>query len=91
MVFVLEPAGVLHYNSSGRTAEPAQVPVYADFGEQVALLGYDVSSTTAGPGDNIYLTLYWKAQQPLEINYQVFVHVLGPNWYYCPVGQVESR
>ncbi len=79
LLFVLEPAGVLHYNSSGRTAEPAQVPVYGDFGEQVALLGYDVSSTVAAAGETVYLTLYWKAQQPLEINYQVFVHVLGPD------------
>ncbi|NCF65688.1 MAG: hypothetical protein GWP61_06930 [Chloroflexi bacterium] len=79
MVLIFEPAGILHYNSSGKTAEPAQVPVYADFGEQVALLGYDRSNTSAAAGESIYLTLYWKAQQPLQINYQVFIHVLGPD------------
>ncbi len=77
-LLVLEPAGVLHQDSKGRTAEPAQVAAYADFGEQLALLGYDVSSTSIKPGENVYLTLYWKAQEELDINYQVFVHVFGP-------------
>jgi hypothetical protein len=78
-IFFLEPAGVLHYSSSGRSAEPAQVPVYADFGEQLALLGYDISDTTAEAGDTVYMTLYWKAQEELDINYQVFIHVFGPD------------
>lgn len=76
---VLEPAGILHYDSKGKTAEVAQVDVYADFGEQLALLGYDVSKTTAKPGENIELTLYWKAQDDLDINYQVFIHVFSPD------------
>ncbi|MFN2137280.1 MAG: 6-pyruvoyl-tetrahydropterin synthase-related protein [Candidatus Promineifilaceae bacterium] len=75
----LEPSGVLHYNSSGSTAEPVQEQLYADLGEQIALLGYDISTTEVKPGDTLYLTLYWKAQQPLDINYQVFVHLLGPD------------
>ena len=78
-VFFLEPADVLHHSSSGRSVEPAQVPVYADFGEQLALLGYDVSDTKVEAGDTVYMTLYWKAQEELDINYQVFVHVLGPD------------
>ena len=78
-ILFLEPMGVLHHYSSGRTAEPAQVQVYADFGEQMALLGYDVSGTVANAGDTINLTLYWKAQDDLEINYQVFTHVFGPD------------
>jgi hypothetical protein len=78
-VFILEPSGILHYNSQGTTAEPAQEHVYADFGEQIALLGFDVSSDQIKAGDTLYLTLYWKAQQGLDINYQVFVHLLGPD------------
>ena len=53
--------------------------VYADFGEQLALLGYDVSDTTAEAGDKVYMTLYWKAQEELDINYQVFIHLFGPD------------
>jgi hypothetical protein len=74
-LLILEPTDVLHYHSQGKRAEPAQVAAYADFGEQLALLGYDVSDTSAKPGDTIDLTLYWKALDELDINYQVFIHV----------------
>lgn len=77
-VLLLEPSGLLHYNSQGRMAEPAQQQLYADFGEQIAFLGTDTSASTVEPGDTLYLTLYWKALQDLDINYQVFVHLLGP-------------
>ena len=78
-LLVLEPTGVLYYHSQGRTVEPAQNHVYADFGDQLALLGYDVSKTTVQPGETVDLTLYWKAQEALNINYQVFVHIFGPD------------
>ncbi|MEJ2754132.1 MAG: hypothetical protein P8169_15865, partial [Chloroflexota bacterium] len=45
--------------------------------DQIALLGYDASADELQPGDTLYLTLYWKALQGLDINYQVFVHLLG--------------
>jgi hypothetical protein len=60
-------------------AEPAQTAVYADFGEQIALLGYDLGSDTVAPGETVDLSLYWQAQTELPINYQVFVHLLGPD------------
>ncbi len=78
-IFFLEPSGTLHYNSQGETAEPAQQQLYADFGDQIALLGYDASATALEAGDTLYLTPYWKALQPLDINYQVFIHLLGPD------------
>ena len=72
---VLEPAGWLRLESAGRIAEPAEVDIYANMGDQIALLGYDLSSETPAPGEAIGLTLYWKALQPLERNYQVYVHL----------------
>ncbi len=78
-ILILEPSGALHYNSEGETAEPAGQQLYADYGEQVALLGYDISTTAAAPGESVNLTLYWKALQTLDINYQVFLHLLGPD------------
>lgn len=77
-LFILEPTGVLHQNSPLDVAEPAQVQVYADFGEQIALLGYDATEIESEMPDRLDVTLYWRAQEALEINYQVFVHVLGP-------------
>jgi hypothetical protein len=79
LVLALEPSGVLHDRSRGRVAEPAQTAVYADFGEQIALLGYDLGSDTVAPGETVDLSLYWQAQTELPINYQVFVHLLGPD------------
>ena len=78
-VVVLQPSGLLHYNSQGETAEPAQAQLYADFGEQISLLGYDTSAMEVAAGDTLRLTLYWKALQDLDINYQVFVHLSGPD------------
>ncbi|HEX6385793.1 MAG TPA: hypothetical protein VF177_14080 [Anaerolineae bacterium] len=75
-LLVLQPLGWLHLHSTGYTAEPAKVNASADFGGQIALLGYSSSAMQARSGDTIDVTLYWKAQRPLEINYQVFLHVL---------------
>lgn len=76
-ILLLEPTGILHHNSSGLAAEPAVADMLADFGEQIALIGYTARRQTAVPGDIIPLELYWKALNRLDINFQVFVHVLA--------------
>jgi hypothetical protein len=86
-VFLLEPAGWLRYHSTGYTALPATQTIFADFQEQIALIGYDLTGEVR-PGEEIRLTLYWKAQRPLTINYQVFVHLLGPDG--IPVTQSDK-
>lgn len=78
-ILLLEPTGVLHHNSSGLVAEPAATDMLADFGEQIALIGLTARRQTAVPGDIIPLELYWKALNALDINFQVFVHVLAPD------------
>ena len=75
--FILTPMQALHLNSTGMVAEPADVDLFANFGDQLALIGFDVSETVVNPGDDIEITLYWKAQQPIDINYQSFVHLLA--------------
>jgi hypothetical protein len=76
-VLILNPSGWLHDNSTGYTSEAAETAVFADFGTQIALIGYDAPVRQTQAGDAIPLTLYWKAQQPQPINYQVFVHLLA--------------
>jgi hypothetical protein len=50
-------------------------------GEQIGLLGYDLDDTNARPGGQVLLTLYWQASEPVERNYQVFVHLYdGQMW-----------
>ena len=77
-ILLLNPLGWLHDNSTGFTAAPAQQDLFADFGGQIALIGYTVSQDTAAPGETVELTLYWKKQSRIEINFQSFVHLLTP-------------
>lgn len=53
-----------------------QYPLPANLGDEVALLGYDLTPTVVGPGEAIHLTLYWKAQKAMERDYTVFVHLI---------------
>jgi len=48
-----------------------------DFGGQVELVGYELSSDVLAPGSEVPLTLYWKAQRPIAEEYTVFVHLQG--------------
>ena len=75
-LFIIYPAGWLHASSTGLIAEPAQVQTFADFGQQIGLIGLDRPATALKAGDQFDVNLYWKAQHPLDINYQSFVHVL---------------
>ncbi len=78
LALILEPAGWLHHTSSDYTAAPANEHIFADFGGQIALIGFDAPDS-AHAGETIEVTLYWQAQHDLDINYQVFVHLLYPD------------
>jgi hypothetical protein len=52
-------------------------PMQLSFGDKVALVGYSLDQRVVRPGEKIDLTLYWLALNPMEVNYEVFVHVLG--------------
>jgi 4-amino-4-deoxy-L-arabinose transferase-like glycosyltransferase len=60
-------------------------PLLATLGNQVRLLGYDISSDTVQAGDTLSVTLYWQALRPMEIGYHVFTHVALPS------GQVVAQ
>jgi len=72
----LQPVGLFHRESRGLALDLPATAHLANFGDQIALLGYNAPVTVAAPGDTLDLTLYWKALRPLDIEYQVFVHVL---------------
>jgi len=52
-------------------------PVNFNFGNRIALIGYDLDRRTAAPGETIHLTLYWQALAEMKEDYSVFTHVLG--------------
>jgi uncharacterized membrane protein len=58
------------------TAVVGQSP--ATFGENVELLGYELSTTTAQPGETVTLVTAWRVRQPLP-GAALFAHVIGPD------------
>ena len=65
---------------------PLPTPTSFNFGDKIALLGYDFDRRTAAPGETLCLTLYWEALAPLEESYTVFVHVLGEKAQMWAIG-----
>jgi hypothetical protein len=59
--------------------EAADFESKVNFGNQISLIGYDLPKDPATPGDALTITAYWKSQQAIDINYQVFVHLLDTN------------
>ncbi|MBI2909326.1 MAG: glycosyltransferase family 39 protein [Chloroflexi bacterium] len=58
----------------------------ANFGDRIELLGYDLSAYRGEqaiahkplvPGDEVRLTLYWRARKSMDENYTVFSHALA--------------
>jgi hypothetical protein len=49
--------------------------IEADFDDQLRLLGADRPSELAAPGDTVEVVTYWRALQPLETDYAVFLHL----------------
>jgi hypothetical protein len=71
---ILSPLELLRYQSTGNVAEPAENDTYAQFGGQLALIGYTAPAEVRA-GETVEVTLFWKAQQSMDINFQVFLHL----------------
>lgn len=61
-------------------AEPT-IPqrVEAQLGGPIRLEGYRLAEDEVTPGDTLLLTLYWQAEEPVEGDTTVFVHLQGPD------------
>ncbi len=61
--------------------EPGQLsiqhPLQVNLGDQVTLLGYDVSPGAVQPGQSLDLTLYWQARREMGEDYTVFTHLVA--------------
>ncbi len=88
LAILLEPLGLFHYHSEGQRLDVPATNHVVNFGDQIALLGYNASDTALSAGDTLDLTLYWQAQRPLDIDYQVFVHILDGEG--APVAQSDK-
>lgn len=70
-------SGAFQPHSSGLIAIPAEYSMHNYLQGGVDLIGFDLPVTTLGPGESVPLTLYWKAREPVQGNYQVFVHLIS--------------
>jgi hypothetical protein len=51
----------------------------ARFGEQIALVAYEITPDNVQPGATLTVTLTWRAIAQMPRPYTVFVHLLGPD------------
>jgi hypothetical protein len=53
---------------------PPHYAVAVSFGDQINLVGYDLTAQQAAPGDTILFRPYWRAERRPDTNYSMFVH-----------------
>ena len=65
----------------GHTWVAATPQVQTDYrlGDAMRLLGFDPPVGELAPGVTASFRLYWRAEQPLDDDWKVFIHVLGPD------------
>ena len=52
-------------------------PVRFNFGDKIALAGYELDTRVVRPGETVTLTLYWEGLAEMEENYAVFTYIQG--------------
>jgi hypothetical protein len=63
----------------GETSPPVSPVPDVAIGPQVQLLGYRLSPEKSPSGQAIDLALHWSALSPVDGDYKVFTHLLGPD------------
>lgn len=53
-------------------------PIRASLGNGISLLGYDLDTTVARPGESLTVRLWWQALNEMSVDYTTFVHLIGP-------------
>lgn len=61
------------------------------FGDAIRVLGYDLNRETFQGGDDLTLTLYWRATGTITEDYQVFVHMVPVDDPTVLVTQYDGR
>jgi hypothetical protein len=92
---VIGPIEVLHRDRQFDLPDDISHSLDLTLGDTVHLRGFDISPLPLGegagvrahPGDALPLTLYWQGDGPTDIDYTVFVHLVGPDG--LPHGQLD--
>jgi hypothetical protein len=54
-------------------------PVDVNFGDEIQLLGYEITDRSLAPGDSADITLYWEAKHDLDREYVISIQVIDPS------------
>jgi hypothetical protein len=49
-----------------------------ELNQYIRFLGYHIVDPDVGPGETVSIWLYWQSLAPLEQNYTIFAHLVGP-------------
>ncbi len=74
-----EPGGdAVRFGQVRVRARPGDVPnpISVNFGDRMALVGYDLSRRVVRPGETVTLTLYWRGLRPMDVDYTVSVQLV---------------
>jgi len=91
MTPIFDDQGALVFQGEGYVERPAPAvsrPLAVDFGE-LALAGYELSEARLRPGDQLEVSLAWRAGEEPRTAYTVFLHLFGPDGER--VAQVDER
>ncbi len=55
-------------------------PISVNFGDRMALVGYDLDQRAVRPGETVRLTLYWQGLRRMDVNYTVSVQFVDSDW-----------
>lgn len=75
---IADPQGLFVVTSPPGEATVAEYQQRASLGAEIALLGYDLSTTALRPGESLDVAPYWQAQRVVTRTYQSFVHLVYP-------------
>jgi len=79
-------ASLLLFDLSGaQFATGPQAPLDVAFTDPIRLVGYNLASDTVSAGQTVKLDLYFESSGSIGRNYQVFVHLIGPDG--APIAQ----
>ncbi len=67
---------------------PTAAPLLADMGQGLQLVGAEIDTETAVPGDDIWLTLYWQASDPPTDPPEFTLEILGRD--LTGIGQAQG-
>ena len=79
------PVGATDFATLGYVTVPPVVgdsglpnPTRINFGDKIALVGYDFDKRVLRPGDVLKLSLWWEGLAPMDRDYVVFTHLVEP-------------